>query len=243
MCPILAGTEQLDPNSGTRARLMKGIWNFALSLAYTKSQCISMVVPPPMAAPCTAATTGLSKSISAFISRACGESPGPGGLFRKSCTSLPAQKESPAPCQSTTRMRSSLAASLKMPARASYMREVIAFLLVGRFSSTRRMFPDRSVMISSIVQLLLRPDESELRLDAAHSPGEIGRSVIACSVVAPKAQGVTHFFLFGPQIRRRVRIRHSFTAQLDDQLDSVLRQSHGFARIVREQANPFDAEI
>src|SRR3984893_7119588 len=31
--PIRAGTEQLDPNSGTRARLMKGIWNFALSLA------------------------------------------------------------------------------------------------------------------------------------------------------------------------------------------------------------------
>src|SRR5882724_9519732 len=49
---------------------MKGIWNFALSPAYTKSQCVSMVVPPPMAAPCTAATTGLSKSTNAFISRA-----------------------------------------------------------------------------------------------------------------------------------------------------------------------------
>src|SRR6202035_3543275 len=35
-------------------------------------------VPPPMAAPCTAATTGLSKSINAVVSRACGESPGPG---------------------------------------------------------------------------------------------------------------------------------------------------------------------
>lgn len=30
---IRAGTEQLDPNSGTTARLTKGIWNFSLSPA------------------------------------------------------------------------------------------------------------------------------------------------------------------------------------------------------------------
>ena len=29
----IAGTAQLDPNSGTSARLMKGIWNFELSPA------------------------------------------------------------------------------------------------------------------------------------------------------------------------------------------------------------------
>jgi hypothetical protein len=46
MCPNRAGTDQLDPNSGTTARLTNGIWNFALSPAYTKSQCVSMVVPP-----------------------------------------------------------------------------------------------------------------------------------------------------------------------------------------------------
>src|SRR5271156_6952921 len=83
MCPILAGSEQLDPNSGANARSMKGMRNFALSPAYTKSQCVSMVVPPPMAAPWTAATIGFSKSTNAFINRACGESPAPGGLFRK----------------------------------------------------------------------------------------------------------------------------------------------------------------
>src|SRR5438034_2296369 len=66
-----------------------------------------MVVPPPIAEPWTAATSGLSKLTTAFIKRAWGVSPDPGGLFRKSTTSLPAQNESPAPCQSTTRTCSS----------------------------------------------------------------------------------------------------------------------------------------
>src|SRR5206468_10172512 len=43
-----------------------------------------MVVPPPIAAPCTATTIGLSKLISASIKRACGLSPAPGGFLRKS---------------------------------------------------------------------------------------------------------------------------------------------------------------
>src|SRR3954454_18399974 len=225
-----------------------------------------MVVPPPIAAPCTAAISGLSKSISAFISRACGESPGPGGFFRKSSTSFPAEKDSPAPCQSTTRVRSSLAAALKMSARASYMREVIAFLLVGRFSSTRRTFPHRSVMISSIARLLC-PPSSELSFDATRSPGDVDRSVVLaafevghvalsalrphrkeiscllCAFALPKAQRVAHSLLFGPQIGERVRIRRNLAAEQDDHLDVVLRQCTGFARIVREQANPFDAEI
>src|SRR5258708_21393711 len=115
-----------------------------------------MVVPPPMAAPCTAATSGLSKSTSAFSSRACGDSPGPGGFFRKSSISLPAQNESPAPCQSTTRIDASLAASLKISARPMYMPDVIAFFRDGRFNSTRRMPSERSVMISSMVCLVCK---------------------------------------------------------------------------------------
>src|ERR1700730_15869072 len=43
--------------------------------------------------------------------------------------------------------------------------------------------------------------------------------------------------------RQTRRIRRSFAAELDDQLDAVLHQSAGFARIVGEQTNPFDAEI
>src|SRR6202522_1492826 len=155
MCPILAGSEQLDPNSGASARSMKGMRNFALSPAYTKSQCVSMVVPPPMAAPWTAATIGLSKSTNAFINRACGESPAPGGLFRKSSISLPAQNESPAPCQSATSVRSSLAASMKTSARVTYMLAVIAFRLAGLFNSMRRTPSECSVTISFIVCLLL----------------------------------------------------------------------------------------
>src|SRR6266849_7354959 len=120
-----------------------------------KSQCVSMVVPPPMAAPWTATTTGLSKLTNAFMRPACGDSPGPGGFLRKSSISLPAQNESPAPCQRTTRVFSSFAASLKMPARATYMADVIAFRLVGRFIWTRRMLPACSVTISSIVEVLV----------------------------------------------------------------------------------------
>ena len=37
--------------------------------------------------------------------------------------------------------------------------DVIAFLFVGRFNSTRRMLPERSVTISSIVCFLYPPDE------------------------------------------------------------------------------------
>src|SRR6266446_866164 len=120
-----------------------------------KSQCVSMVVPPPMAAPWTAATNGLSRLTNAFMRPACGDSPGPGGFLRKSSISLPAQNESPAPCQRTTRVFSSFAASLKMPARATYMADVIALRFVGRFNWTRRMPPACSVTISSIVGVLV----------------------------------------------------------------------------------------
>src|SRR5713101_4305017 len=121
-----------------------------------KSQCVSMVVPPPIAAPWTATTTGLSKLTNAFMRPACGDSPGPGGFLRKSSISLPAQNESPAPCQRTTRVFSSFAASLKMPARATYMADVIAFRFVGRLNWTRRMLPACSVTISSIVEFPVR---------------------------------------------------------------------------------------
>src|SRR5260221_8375454 len=115
-----------------------------------------MVVPPPIAAPWTAATSGLSKLTSASISRACGDSSGPGGFFRKSSISLPAQNESPAPCQSTTRVDASVAASLRISARSMYIADVIAFFRDGRFNSTRRMPSARSVMISSTVDLVCR---------------------------------------------------------------------------------------
>src|SRR6202051_1561145 len=121
-----------------------------------KSQCVSIVVPPPMAAPWTAATTGLSKLTNALMRLACGDSPGPGGFLRKSSISLPAQNESPAPCQSTTRVLSSFAALLKMPARATYIADVIAFRFVGRLNWTRRTLPACSVTISSMVEFPVR---------------------------------------------------------------------------------------
>src|ERR1700722_3733211 len=191
-----------------------------------------MVVPPPIAAPCTAATSGLSKSTNAFISRACGDSLAAGGFFKKSWMSLPAQKASPAPCQSTTRVRSSLAASLKTSASSMYMADVIAFFFAGRLSLTRRMPPARSVKISSIA--CLRYPELELRFDAARLRGGIGGS---------KGKCVAHFFLLGPQIGQCVRARHGFAGEPNHDVDAVPGQGGSFARVVRQQANALDAEI
>jgi hypothetical protein len=46
-----------------------------------KSQCISTVVPAPIAAPWTAATNGLSKLNNAFLRPARGDSPGPSRIL------------------------------------------------------------------------------------------------------------------------------------------------------------------
>src|SRR6516164_1474450 len=116
-----------------------------------KSQCVSIVVPPPIAAPCTATTIGFSNLMNASIRRPCGKLPGPGGLLRKSPMSLPAQNESPALCQSATRISSSSAALLKISARLVYMAPVMAFFFSGRLNWTRRIPLDRSVTMSLIV--------------------------------------------------------------------------------------------
>src|SRR6516164_2802948 len=116
-----------------------------------KSQCVSIVVPPPIAAPCTAATIGFSNLTNASIRSPCGKAPGLGGFLRKSTTSLPAQNTFPVLCQSTTRIASSLSASLRMSARFVYMADVIAFFWAGRLSWTRRMLSVRSVIMSLMV--------------------------------------------------------------------------------------------
>src|SRR5262249_9561447 len=113
---------------------------------------VNIVVPLPTAAPCTATTIGFSNLMNASIRRVCGESPDPGGFLRKSPTSLPAEKVSPALCQRTTRVSSSWAASLKMSARRAYMAPVKAFFFSGRLNSTRRVPLDRSVTMSLIAR-------------------------------------------------------------------------------------------
>src|SRR5262245_42790578 len=111
-----------------------------------------------MAAPCTAATIGFSNAMKASINRRCGLSPGPGGLFRKSATSLPALNESPAPCHSTTRMLSSRAAPSRRSAIASYMLDVMEFFLAGRFNWMLKTAPDRSVRMSVAAAVSLDTD-------------------------------------------------------------------------------------
>src|SRR6516162_5721065 len=124
-----------------------------------------------MAAPCTAATIGFSNLTNASIRSPCGKWPGLGGFLRKSTTSLPAQNALPAPCQSTTRIASSLLASLRMSARLVYMLDVIAFFWAGRLSWTRRIAPVRSVRMSLIVCSFFRhcsPSFSGWFLDFRH---------------------------------------------------------------------------
>ncbi|MNG16510.1 hypothetical protein D3C84_1004340 [compost metagenome] len=61
-CPSNRGRIRLEPNSGHKPRLTNGMRKRASALMYTKSQCSSMVVPMPTAAPATAAITGLRHS-------------------------------------------------------------------------------------------------------------------------------------------------------------------------------------
>src|SRR6266536_4250660 len=131
---------------------------------------------------------GLSKSISAPISRACGDSPGPGGFLRKSPTSLPAQNASPAPCQSTTRISSSSRASVKISVRLVYMPAVMAFFFSGRFNSTRRMPLERSVMMSFIVRFLVR--EPFRSPQCSRLSGPLGRAFLRFRHSAACAQPV-----------------------------------------------------
>src|SRR4029453_19131530 len=89
----------------------------------------------------------------ASAKRDCGDSPGGGGPFRKSPTSLPALNESPAPCQRTTRTAGSLSASARICVSRVYIASVRAFLRSGRFSWTRRMPSESSVMMSLMSSL------------------------------------------------------------------------------------------
>src|SRR6516164_1391022 len=133
--------------------------------------------------------------MSASIRRPCGKLPGPGGFLRKSPMSLPAQNASPAPRQSTTRIASSLSASLRMSARLVYMLDVIAFLWAGRLSWTRRIAPEGSVMMSLIgcslfaaFRLLLVTHHLFLKPLPAFRDDALGRAFLGFRHGAARAQ-------------------------------------------------------
>ncbi len=63
--PARAGSSRLEAASGQRPRFTNGSWNRAAAEQYTRSQCSSIVVPTPTAAPLTEATIGESHAISA----------------------------------------------------------------------------------------------------------------------------------------------------------------------------------
>ena len=90
--PIRRGTSRLEAASGHKPRFTNGMENAALSPAYTKSQCSSIVVPIPTAGPHTLATTGLAKLLMPRKKRNTGASGLLGGIFKKSAISLPAEK-------------------------------------------------------------------------------------------------------------------------------------------------------
>src|ERR1700722_2035474 len=141
--------------------------------------------------------------MSAWISSACGLSPGPGGFFAKSSRSFPAVNESPAPCKSTTLMRSSLPASLRRSAKPVYMFAVIAFFLAGRLNSIRSMLPDLSVTISLIFWLQLGVRDAG-QVSLGHQQRLLVRSV---EIRAIKGT-------------REIRYEHPSTFQVQCQADS-----------------------
>src|SRR5258708_1177984 len=88
----------------------------------------------PIAGPPTAATTGFLIPGSTSKSRPAGE-PTAGSRFRKSLTSLPAEKHSGLPCSSTARTFGSASAAASAAARPVYISAVNAFFLSRRASS------------------------------------------------------------------------------------------------------------
>src|SRR5260221_4287746 len=103
------------------------------------SQGRSMVGPIPTAGPPTAATIGLRSSSIALKNRLEDEPSTSGGRLRKSATSLPAQKQSGAPCSRTTRACGSASAPLTASASWPYISPVSAFFFSRRASSTKAM--------------------------------------------------------------------------------------------------------
>ena len=123
----------------------------ALSPAYTKSQCVSMVVPPPMAAPCTAATSGLSKSTSAFIQPGLRRFTRPRRVLEKVLDIVAGAERIAGAVPEHDTYRSSVAASLRISARPIHARRH-RVLLRRPIQFDPKDASERSVMISSIGQ-------------------------------------------------------------------------------------------
>src|SRR6185436_2785869 len=117
----------------------KGSWKRALSPAYTRSQCRSIVLPMPMAGPATAATTGLGIAGRWRNSFAIGGSTASARGLRKSAMSLPAVKQSRLPCSSTTRASRLSAAAASASPSCVYISPMKAFFFSGRWISIRAM--------------------------------------------------------------------------------------------------------
>src|SRR5262245_11655042 len=151
----MSGNRYVEPNSGTMPSGTNGSWKRALLAANTRSQCSSMVVPMPTAGPPTAATSGLSSASMASKKRVLGEPLTSGGRLRKSATSLPAQKQSGAPCSSTARTWASACAPASASASPAYMSWVSEFFFSGRASSTNATRLETLLLIKSVVLELL----------------------------------------------------------------------------------------
>src|SRR6185369_6849426 len=95
--------------------------------------------------------------------RAEGEPSASGGRLRKSATSLPAQKQSGAPCSRTTRTCGSLSAAEIASASWPYISPVSAFFLSRRASSTKAMRPSVLTRIKlEVLELLAQGELGEL---------------------------------------------------------------------------------
>src|SRR2546428_4713939 len=143
-------------------RPTNGSWKRVSGVAYTRSQCSSSVVPMPIAGPPTAATIGFCRLGSTSKKRQLGDF-APGGRLRKSDRSLPAVKQSFAPCSSTARTSLSASAAASASASCTYISVVMAFFLSSRASSmraTRSLVSARTKLV--VLHLLAQRELGEL---------------------------------------------------------------------------------
>src|SRR6478609_4495433 len=123
--------------------------------AMMRSQCISIVVPTPIAAPFTAAISGFC--IDEIVGRK--RDAEPSRLFAarawKSVMSLPEVNVSPVPVSNATRSVGSASTCANASAIASYISRVSAFFFSGRLRRISSTPPVRAMATLSVTGLLL----------------------------------------------------------------------------------------
>src|SRR3989442_11209876 len=94
-----------------------------------------------------------------------------------------------------------------------------------------RVPPDEFFDLVASTTLIVCPSVLQLRLDSARLAGEL------------PVQRVSHFLLLRLQIGQRVHRRTDLAGKPRDHLDACLAERAHLARIIAQQANPFNPRV